>query len=253
MENTTADVPWAAAGPFGFCLLPGAPGAAASWLESAEWQNSCRLIGEWAEGADPSDPFTSVVRVSMSGTISFDRAARVFASICDHKRSGFEEKRAMLSSWAEAVAGAGPSGDEESDLLLWRTAWAPTLAPDAPDGGIHEIDAAGLFRMLSGGAPHRLGMCDAFLSRLPSEFDPEASAFALSLLRDEMAVEGKVYDTYKGLFGAILEIMHWPAMSANARTRIESSLLGVACERRTSYTTSQAVSSMPETRQSFSG
>jgi len=254
--TTTIDrVPWGR-DTFRFCFRADAPALAAAWLERG-WKGAFDDMAAWIESSPPGDPFAAVVRLSLRGEITANRATQVFASICDHRRSGFEEKRAMLGGWAESVAGIGPTGDPEADLLLWRTAWSPRRAPAPPSGAdIHSADIGGLFRVLEdrrrGIAHAGFKMCDAFLERLPADFDSDASGFAAAVLRDELAVEGKVYDTYRGLFTAILEIMHWPAMAGSARTRIESSLLGVACERRTSYTTSQAVSSTPGTLPSFS-
>jgi len=248
---TTIDrVPWGR-DTFRFCLRADAPACAAAWFERG-WKGALDDMAAWIESSPPADPFAAVVGLALRGEITADRAAQVFASICDHRRSGFEEKKAMLGGWAESVAGIGPSGEPEADLLLWRTAWSPRRAPPPPPGAdIHSTDIGGLFRVLEdrrrGLAHAGFKMCDAFLGRLPAEFDPEASSFAVAVLRDELAVEGKVYDTYRGLFTAVLEIMHWPVMAGSARTRIESSLLGVACERRTSYTISQAASSMPGT------
>jgi len=252
---TTIDgAPWGR-DTFRFCLRTDAPARAAAWLERG-WKGALDDMAAWLESSPPGDPFAAVVGLSLRGEITADRATQVFTSICDHRRSGFEEKKAMLGGWAESVAGIGPSGEPEADLLLWRTAWSPRLAPPPPpDADIHSADIGGLFRVLEdrrGGIAHAgFQVCDAFLERLPAEFDSEANGFAVAVLRDELIVEGKVYDTYKGLFTAILEIMHWPAMAGSAGTRIESSLLGVACERRTSYTISQAASSMPGTLPSY--
>lgn len=241
-ESTTiaADVPWV--DPFRFCFQPDSPASVSAWFEQSGWRKG--IVAWLTLPISHDDPFAVVAKLILDGRITAGRAMQVFFSICDHRRAGFDEKKAIFGSWADASASLGPSGDTEADLLLWRTAWGYIHAVYPPAyADIHWVDIGELFRVLNDqhkGTSHAgFKMCDAFLGCLPTDFDQEVSEFATATLRDKIVVEGKAYDTYKGLFGAILELMAWPAMVGNARMRIESSLLGVACERRTSYAISQ--------------
>lgn len=239
-------VPWVEDGPFRFCKREEAPRLVADWF-SGDWRVAVAAVSEWVDpAAHGSDPFAVVSAMSFTDRMPIGKAMVVFDSICDHKRLVFEQKRAMIAAWASAVAGLGPVGEPEADLSLWHAAWGQGAAPGG-QGDIHSLDIREMFGALasqSSGIVAGTGIevCDAFLSGL-MDGGSDANEFAVVLLTDALTVEGGLYGRYKGLFGAVLEIMHWPAMAPHARTRIESSLLGAACEHRRSYTTPQAGSS----------
>jgi len=247
-------VPWKSHGStFCFCQQPdGRPQKLlADWFAQG-WRDAVDAVRAWLPSSEAGDPFAAAAALSLDKGEDLEKATAVFRSLTDHAAAVFDRKRSALEGWAGALAGHGPTGDPDTDMPLWRAAWGDGCGCAAQD--LHAMGVCHLVRALCA-RPTGVASCDEFLGRLSAGGGPEAAAFAAAVFGDALAVEAGLYDRYAAVFGAVLEIMHWPAMAASAGSRIEASLVGAAggpCGRRTSYTTFQAISSRQQTPQNSS-
>ena len=247
-------VPWELHGnTFGFCQQPdGRPQKLlADWFARG-WQDAVDAVRAWLPSSEAGDPFAAAAALSLEKGVDLERTAAVFRSLSDHAAAVFDRKRSALGGWAGALAGHGPTGDPDADMPLWRAAWGEGCGCAAALD-LHGMGVCHLTRALRE-RPTGIALCDEFLGRL-SAAGPEEAAFAAAVFGDALAIEAGLYDRYAAMFGAVLEIMHWPAMASRAGSRIEASLagaVGVLCGRRTSSTTFQAVSSRQQTPQNSS-
>jgi len=250
-------VPWKAYGStLRFCQRSGChlQGLLTDWFAQG-WQGAVDAVREWLPSSEAGDAFAAAAALSLDKGEDVGRTTAVFRSLSDHAAAAFDRKRSALEGWAAALAGHGPTGDPDADMPLWRAAWGDGCGcAAAPD--LHAADACHLVRALRG-RPTGIAPCDEFLGRLSTGGGQEANAFAAAVFGDALAVEAGLYDRHAAVFGAVLEVMHWPAMAPLAGNRIEASLAGAVwgapCGRRTSSVTSQAVSSRQRTQQSSSG
>ena len=258
-------VPWKAYGnTFCFCRQPnGCPQELLTDWFAQGWPDAIDAVRAWLPSSETGDPFAAAAALSLDKGEDLEKTTAVFRSLSDHAAAVFDRKRSALEGWAGSLAGHGPTGDSDTDMSLWRAAWgsgcvcAATVSPGLPQRAmdLHAADACHLVYAL-GGRPTGIALCDEFLGRISAGVGPEAATFAAAVFGDTLAVEAGLYDRYAAVFGAVLEIMHWPAMATRAGSRIEASLagaVGALCGRRTSSTTFQAVSSRQQTPQNSSG
>lgn len=238
--------------------------ASAGGMFRDDWRAGTRRVYGWAKDAG-SEPFAAAVRLALDREAPAETVRAVFRSLCDHRQSLFAQKAAAVIGWAEAIAGLGPTGNPDDDTILWAGAWG--VAGEAPPpADMHGACLPSIVQALKSGEETGIRICDEFLQRLADAAgreqtsDAERAVFAVSVLKDSLAVAEGLYSTYKGLFGGVLDILYWPAMAGCAETRIRASLLADGCslpgdgtcERKTSSVIPQAVSLTQETPRAFS-
>jgi hypothetical protein len=196
----------------------------ADWFARG-WQDAIDAVRAWLPSSEAGDPFAAAAALSLEKGVDLERTTAVFRSLSDHAAAVFDRKRSALEGWAGALAGHGPTGDPDADISLWRAAWGEGCGCAAVQD-LHAMGVCHLVRALRE-RPTRIALCDEFLGRISAGVGPEAATFAAAVFGDTLAIEAGLYDRYTAVFGAVLEIMHWPAMAARAGSRIEASLAGI--------------------------
>lgn len=213
-----------------------------------DWRAGARSMYGWAKDAE-FEPLAAAVRLALDREAPAETVQLVFRSLCDHRQSLFTQKAAAITGWAEATAGLGPTGNPVDDIALWAGAWA--IVGEAPlKTDLHGACLPSIIQVLREDEETGIRVCDEFLQRRSDPDDTECAIFAVSALKDSLTVAENLYTTYKGLFGGVLDILYWPAMSKCAGTRIRASLVGDCrphpgdgtCERKTSSAIPQAAS-----------
>ncbi len=264
-----AGVPWD--DPLKFCESVDTAIASMEEMFCDDWRAAVRRVYDWANEAG-SDPFASAVRLALDREAPIETVKSVFRSLCDHRQSLFAQKAVAIIGWAEATAGFGPTGRQDDDVELWAGAWDIVGDGKTPPTDIHGMCLPSIIQAISARDGQKTGIhvCDEFLLRYcgsagESGHDADRAMFAVSALKDSLTVEEGLHSTYKGMFGGVLDILYWPAMSGCAGTRIRASLAGGCsvpaaqtlgdgtCERKTSSVTHLADSLTREAQCVFSG
>jgi len=218
-----AGVPWG--DPLRFCEFVDDAVISVEAMFRDDWRAAVRHIYDWAKDAG-DEPFATAVRLSLDREAPIETVQPVFRSLCDHRKSLFAQKVAAIIGWSEATAGLGPTGIPDDDIALWAGAW--NIVGEAPlKTDIHNACLPSVIRVMKDGKTG-IQVCDEFLQRMAESDDTERAVFAVSVLKDSLAVAENMYSIYKGLFGGILGILYWPAMAGCADTRIRASL--AACD-----------------------
>jgi len=215
-------VPWD--DPLRFCEFVDDAIASVEAVFHDDWRAAARHIYDWAKDAG-DDPFATAVRLSLDREAPVETVQPVFRSLCDHRKSLFAQKTAAIAGWSEATAGLGPTGNPDDDIALWAGAWS--IVGEAPlKDDIHGACLPSIIRAMRDRETGETGVqvCDEFLQRMADSDDTERAVFAVSVLKDSLAIAENMYSTYKGLFGGVLDILYWPAMARCAGTRVRASL-----------------------------